>query len=63
MNEKSKGFLRLLLRSKDLGDGWRQVSNIIWPLVIDFPHIELLEIKDNNMVRLSERGLIVVDYI
>ncbi len=60
-NEKS--FLKLLLRSPDEGDGWRKVSSMVWPLVESFGPKELIETKDSNMVRLSERGLVLVDYM
>ena len=60
---KAMSFLKLLLRSPDIGEGWRNVSASVWPLVLAFPHQELLETKDGNAVRLSERGLTVVDYI
>lgn len=63
MGENDKGFLRLILRSPDKGDGWRSVSATLWPLVSAFKHQELLETKDDNMVRLSDRGLTIIDYI
>lgn len=57
-------FLKLILRSADIGDGWRQVSPQLWPLVETFKHPELLELKDEaRQARLSNRGLIVADYI
>lgn len=67
MSDRAKQFLRLLLRSPDRGDGWRLVSKMVWPLVQDFEHPELIEfIQDpdgTNRVRLTERGKIVADYV
>ncbi len=60
---KDLGFLKLLLRSPDVGDGWRNVSATVWPLVAGFSHPELIRVRNGNQVKLSERGLTVVDYI
>lgn len=65
LTDADKGFLALLQRSHDLGFGWRQASELIWEKVVErFPHPELLE-KDaqTRMVRLSERGEIVMEYL
>lgn len=57
-------FLKLILRSPDIGNGWRQVSNTLWLVVEEFKHQELIELWHGfKRVRLSGRGLIVVDYI
>lgn len=42
----AKSFLRLVQRSKDIGDGWRQVSAVLWPLVIGFENKELIEVDE-----------------
>lgn len=63
ITHKQADFLRLLLRSPDCGDGWRKVSTMCWFLVRNFPHQELIETKDENMVRLSESGKTVVEYL
>ena len=66
LNPNSMGFLRLLQRSPDCGAGWRTVSSVLWKLVEDFPEQELLEKEvaesGGGKVRLSPRGLIVVEY-
>lgn len=57
-------FLKLIIRSTDRGDGWRQVSTLLWRLVHEFKPKELIEIDyDKLRVRLSERGKIVVEYL
>lgn len=40
-----KEFLDLLNRSPDLGDGWRQVSETLWPFVEDLTEEKTLEIN------------------
>ena len=59
---KDKQFIALLLRSPDTGDGWRNVSKIVWPLVTVFAHQELIETKE-GAVRLSALGKTVITYI
>lgn len=61
------GFIRLVMRSKDRGDGWRSVSgalrNFAEGMVSRQP--ELYETKtdgDTFMLRLSERGGVLADY-
>ena len=65
--EREIDFLRLLLRSPDNGDGWRYVSKVLWTLVEKFGRPELIEAipteDGSGHVRLTERGLIVCDYI
>jgi hypothetical protein len=64
LSEHEISFIRLVLRSDDVGDGWRNVSNILWRLVRDFKPKELIEIDEpNSRVRLSERGQIVAEYL
>lgn len=56
-------FLKLIIRSADTGDGWRNVSTQLWPLVEKFKHQDLIELRGGNQVRLSSRGLVIADYI
>jgi len=63
LTDRENEFLKLLLRSPDIGEGWRNVSQTVWPLVDAFQHKDLIETKDGNKVRLSERGLVLVDYV
>lgn len=62
LSARDKGFLHLILRSPDLGDGWRRVSDMVWPLVEKFPHQELIETRQSE-VRLSEKGVTVAGYL
>jgi hypothetical protein len=64
LSAKEKGFLRLIQRSPDIGDGWRQVSDALWALVAFFGKQELIETDcENKRVRLSHDGAIVVRYL
>jgi hypothetical protein len=67
LTDNENSFLRLLMRSPDRGDGWREVSRTCRPLVDSFAHQELIEKKTNEdgsgMVRLSDRGSVLVDYL
>ncbi len=64
LTEKDKSFVKLILRSEDSGNGWRAVSKIVWPLVENFEHQELLEIdEENKLIKLSEVGKIVAKYL
>lgn len=61
-------IIKLIIRSKDVGDGWRNVSPILVSLITDFDDQTLLETKSdadgkNFMVRLSEKGKIVAPYL
>lgn len=57
MNVGDAGFIRLLLRSPDDGDGWRNLSSACRPLIDAFTRKELLEIDaECQRVRLSEKG-------
>lgn len=63
LSDNSRSFLKLLLRSSDLGEGWRQVSTGVWPLVEQFEEKELLELNEiEKKVRLSPLGETVVNY-
>lgn len=65
--DKDRDVLKLIMRSPDRGEGWRSVSNACWPLVESFVSDELLESKKNEdgtgMVRLSDRGSVLCDYL
>ncbi len=67
LTEHDVNFLRLVQRSKDTGEGWREVSVQLWRLVGGFPHTELIEAEPNGegwgRVRLSPAGEIVVRYL
>lgn len=64
MSDRSKNFIRLILRSPDIGDGWRQVSSAVWPLVTKAENRELLDINEETLrVRLNDEGRVVARYI
>jgi len=64
LTPKQKSMLALLLRSPDEGDGWRQCSPLVWPLVQSTIPADLIE-KDyaNLRVRLSEQGVTVARFM
>lgn len=68
LTQQQRDFLRLILRSPDVGDNWRSVSRMLTPvsqtMVAENP--ELFETEDRDGVfhiRLSERGSVVIDYV
>lgn len=64
ITDNNRSFLKLLLRSPDIGDGWRKVSDVVWPLVEQFDKPELLEKDtDGRRVKLSPDGETVVAYL
>lgn len=61
-------FIRLVMRSPDVGEGWRTVSKTLrkWAEDTVAKRPEIYEIKaDGNtlMLRLSERGKVLADYV
>ena len=60
-------FIRVLLRSPDVDDGWRNVNNVLRKTIeaeiAKYP--ELYETREMGglQVRLSERGKVVADYV
>lgn len=64
ITEKQKSMLRLIQRSPDIGEGWRQVSKLLWRLVVDQGHPELTELDAEHMrVRLTAEGETVMRYM
>lgn len=63
ISDNDVAFLKLLQRSKPDEEGWCNVAPMLWKLVEMFTRKELIETRNNNQVRLSARGLIVVEYI
>jgi hypothetical protein len=64
MDNTDKKMIRLLLRSKDNGNGWRNVSNAVWPLIERIKAKELFEIEESEKrIRLSTEGKIVAKYL
>lgn len=57
-------FLRLVERSQDLGDGWRQCSQPVWDRIVMLMPDGVLELVDINardrQVRLTDTGRAVL---
>ena len=57
-------MLRLIQRTTDSGEGWRQVSGFLRDLVVEQSHPELTELdQENKRVRFTPEGLIVMKYL
>lgn len=59
MTEDQKGFLRLIERSPDRGDGWRSISEVLLPVCekVAGQLPELLEFeRENSRIRFTEKG-------
>jgi hypothetical protein len=66
LNERDVGFLKLVVRSPSDADGWRSVSKMVWPLVVEFPHSDLIEVDATEgalRVRLTDEGKTVTEYL
>jgi len=66
LSNETKNFIRLIQRSANSGDGWRQVSSIVWPYAIKMSKItpELLELNEvERLIRLSPEGETVARYL
>ena len=68
LNDKQINFIRLIRRSENQGDGWRLISQTLRRVVTDTvaEQPELYETKEHEgglMLRLSERGLVLGDYV
>lgn len=58
VTENQKIFLDLIERSPDMGDGWRTVSDALWPHALQQAHPLLTELdRDNKRVRLTDDGM------
>lgn len=70
MNKLSEGtiaFIKLFLRSKDIGEGWRHVSKMITPNLKTYAPTDLFDVSYNGdgtaRIRLTERGKVIADYV
>ena len=67
LDDEHKPLIRLILRSPDVGDGWRNVSQVLRKVITEgiaeFP--ELYEVREmaGMQIRLSDRGNVVKDYL
>jgi hypothetical protein len=64
ITDQQKNILRLIGRSTDLENGWRQVSNMLWPLVMEHAHPELTELdRESKRIRFTPEGITVLRYL
>jgi len=68
LTDEQKDLVRLILRSKDDGEGWRRVSKMLWPHVKGKLPADLVEEREAEIgaftgVRLTARGQAVADYL
>mgnify|MGYP006060201355 FL=1 len=68
LEQQERDFMRLVLRSPDTGDGWRNVAKVLVPVcekeVAKRP--ELYEFNPSAAparIRLTERGNTIVEYV
>lgn len=60
--QKIKSTLALIARSPDRGEGWRNVSEPIWPLVKDMPS-DLFDLDvEQRRIRMTDQGRAVLTY-
>lgn len=68
ISDAQRDLIKLILRSQDIGQGWRIVSdalhNTVCSVSKDNPELYEISHTDNiNMIRLSERGQIISEYL
>ncbi|AGH07440.1 hypothetical protein SUFG_00073 [Sulfitobacter phage phiCB2047-B] len=57
-------MLKLIERSKDIGDGWRQASDQLWPHVVKEANKNLTELDHHlKRVRFNYDGNVVMKYL
>lgn len=59
LSSKELSLLQLILRSTDMGEGWRTVSDALMPWMNDFTRPELIEVQPNK-VRLTPDGQVLM---
>lgn len=63
MTQIQRDLLRLIQRSPDIGEGWRQVSQLLWPTVSGNCHPHLTELDaENRRIRITAEGETIVRY-
>ncbi len=64
LSQSQKSAIQLIVRTRDLGDGWRQCSENTYAMVANSLPSDLLERDDEKkMVRLTSEGLVVAKWI
>jgi hypothetical protein len=57
LTPEARELLRLIKRSEDTGEGWRQVNAQLWPHVLAWANTELTELDHKNkQIRLTPEG-------
>lgn len=63
--DKIRQVLALIDRSPDSGNGWKEVSKQLWPIVQDMP-LALVSLRPysggGGAIRLTESGRAVLEY-
>jgi hypothetical protein len=63
MTENQRIMHRLIHRSPDIGEGWRQVSDTLWRHVLAQAHPDLTELDENKRrVRFTAEGETIMMY-
>ena len=63
VNLNHKTMLRLIERSADIGEGWRQVSDALWDHVTENCHPDLVELDVvSKRVRFTPDGVVLMKY-
>jgi len=65
LSQTEKDYIQLFLRSPDRGDGWCNIAERLWQVLVDqFPHKELIEMDaERRRARLTPDGLVVARYL
>jgi hypothetical protein len=60
-----KAMLQLIACAPDEGDGWRNISRVVWDEVCGFKHNhpKLIAIRNGSQIRLTVKGKIVAEYL
>jgi hypothetical protein len=63
VTENDRILFALINRSRDIGDGWRQVSDQLWPHIRPQAHPQLVEVDEVlKRIRFTTEGLTVLRY-
>jgi len=64
ITDNQKIMLRLIERSPDIGDGWRQSSTPLWQHVVDQSPPALVELDhEQKRVRFTPEGIIIMRWL
>jgi hypothetical protein len=64
ITDNQKIMLRLIERSPDIGEGWRQCSTPLWPHVVDQSPPDLVELDhEQKRVRFTPEGIIIMRWL